>query len=115
MDWKIELLAVPVTDIDRSKAFYESLGFVTDIDTTVDEKIRFVRWIDMQHGRRSTTQDEHLRITAHLRAREAEAAAVLMQAHIGRRLDQIAEVIRAGFSEIYAGNSLADRLLGELA
>ena len=43
MDWKIELLAVPVTDIDRSKAFYESLGFVTDIDTTVDEKIRFVQ------------------------------------------------------------------------
>jgi len=43
MDWKIELLAVPVTDIDRSKAFYERLGFVTDIDTRVDDAIRFVQ------------------------------------------------------------------------
>jgi predicted enzyme related to lactoylglutathione lyase len=43
MDWKIELLAVPVTDIDRSKAFYESLGFVTDIDTRVDDDLRFVQ------------------------------------------------------------------------
>lgn len=43
MDWKIELLAVPVTDIDRSKAFYERLGFVADIDTRVDDAIRFVQ------------------------------------------------------------------------
>ena len=43
MDWKIELLAVPVTDIDRSKEFYESLGFVTDHDTTVNENLRFVQ------------------------------------------------------------------------
>ena len=27
MDWKIELIPVPVTDVDRAKAFYEKLGF----------------------------------------------------------------------------------------
>lgn len=43
MDWKIELLAVPVTDLDRSKAFYEKLGFVTDHDQTVDENLRFIQ------------------------------------------------------------------------
>jgi len=43
MDWKIELLAVPVSDIDRSKAFYESIGFVTDHDQTVNENLRFVQ------------------------------------------------------------------------
>jgi len=43
MDWKIELLAVPVTDLDRSKAFYEKLGFVTDHDQTIDENLRFIQ------------------------------------------------------------------------
>ena len=43
MDWKIELLSVPVTDIDRSKAFYEKLGFVADHDVRVDDTMRFVQ------------------------------------------------------------------------
>jgi catechol 2,3-dioxygenase-like lactoylglutathione lyase family enzyme len=43
MDWKIELLSVPVSDIDRSKDFYVSLGFVADHDELVDEKVRFVQ------------------------------------------------------------------------
>lgn len=44
MDWKIELVAVPVTDVDRAKAFYEGqLGFVCDMDTRVSEDLRFVQ------------------------------------------------------------------------
>lgn len=44
MDWKIELLAVPVTDIDRAKAFYvDQLGFNADHDIRVDENLRFVQ------------------------------------------------------------------------
>ena len=44
MDWKIELLAVPVADIDRAKAFYvEQCGFNADHDHTVDENTRFVQ------------------------------------------------------------------------
>jgi predicted enzyme related to lactoylglutathione lyase len=44
MDWKIELLAVPVSDIDRAKRFYvERLGFNPDHDHTVDENTRFVQ------------------------------------------------------------------------
>lgn len=44
MDWKIELLAVPVTDIDRAKAFYvDQLGFTEDMDRVVDEDLRFVQ------------------------------------------------------------------------
>jgi predicted enzyme related to lactoylglutathione lyase len=44
MDWKIELLAVPVSDIDRAKRFYvDQLGFNADHDHTVDENIRFVQ------------------------------------------------------------------------
>ena len=44
MDWKIELLAVPVTDIDRAKSFYvDQVGFNADHDVRVNENLRFVQ------------------------------------------------------------------------
>ena len=43
MDWKIELLAVPVADIDRAKDFYVSIGFNADHDHQVDDTLRFVQ------------------------------------------------------------------------
>lgn len=44
MDWKIELLAVPVTDVDRAKAFYvDQVGFNADHDHRVNEHLRFVQ------------------------------------------------------------------------
>jgi len=44
MDWKIELVALPVTDVDRAKAFYvDQVGFNADHDHRVDENLRFVQ------------------------------------------------------------------------
>jgi catechol 2,3-dioxygenase-like lactoylglutathione lyase family enzyme len=44
MDWKLELVAIPVADVDRAKAFYtERVGFTADHDHTVSEEIRFVQ------------------------------------------------------------------------
>ena len=44
MDWKLELVAVPVSDVDRAKAFYaEQVGFNAGHDHTVSEEIRFVQ------------------------------------------------------------------------
>ena len=43
MDFKLELVAVPVSDVDRAKAFYESVGFNADHDHTVSEDVRFVQ------------------------------------------------------------------------
>jgi predicted enzyme related to lactoylglutathione lyase len=44
MDWKIELVAIPVTDVDRAKAFYvEQVGFHADHDHQVNEGLRFVQ------------------------------------------------------------------------
>lgn len=44
MDWKLELVAVPVSDVDRAKAFYtERVGFNADHDHKVNEEIRFVQ------------------------------------------------------------------------
>src|SRR5947208_16298970 len=44
MDWKLELVAVPVSDVDRAKTFYtEKAGFNADHDHTVSDQIRFVQ------------------------------------------------------------------------
>jgi predicted enzyme related to lactoylglutathione lyase len=44
MDWKLELVAVPVSDVDRAKAFYtENAGFNLDHDHRVSDEIRFVQ------------------------------------------------------------------------
>jgi catechol 2,3-dioxygenase-like lactoylglutathione lyase family enzyme len=44
MDWKLELVAIPVSDVDRAKAFYtERAGFLADHDHTVSDEIRFVQ------------------------------------------------------------------------
>ena len=43
MDMKLELIGIPVTDIDRAKAFYEQVGFNADHDHTVSDEIRFVQ------------------------------------------------------------------------
>jgi predicted enzyme related to lactoylglutathione lyase len=44
MDWKLELVGIPVSDVDRAKAFYtEQAGFVADHDHTVSDEIRFVQ------------------------------------------------------------------------
>ncbi len=44
MDFKLELVGVPVTDVDRAKAFYvDQAGFILDHDHAVSEDIRFVQ------------------------------------------------------------------------
>lgn len=44
MDWKLELVAVPVSDVDRAIAFYtKKIGFQLDHDHTISDEIRFVQ------------------------------------------------------------------------
>jgi predicted enzyme related to lactoylglutathione lyase len=44
MDYKLELIGVPVSDPDRAKAFYtEQAGFNADHDHTVSEEVRFIQ------------------------------------------------------------------------
>jgi predicted enzyme related to lactoylglutathione lyase len=44
MDWKLELVAIPVSDVDRAKAFYtEQAGFNADHDHRVSDSIGFVQ------------------------------------------------------------------------
>jgi catechol 2,3-dioxygenase-like lactoylglutathione lyase family enzyme len=44
VDWKVELVAVPVSDVDRAKSFYtDQVGFNADHDHVVSEDMRFVQ------------------------------------------------------------------------
>jgi catechol 2,3-dioxygenase-like lactoylglutathione lyase family enzyme len=44
MDFKLEVITVPVSDVDKTKAFYtEQVGFVADHDHTVSDEVRFVQ------------------------------------------------------------------------
>jgi catechol 2,3-dioxygenase-like lactoylglutathione lyase family enzyme len=44
MDMKLELVAIPVSDVDRAKSFYvDQVGFNADHDHTVSEELRFVQ------------------------------------------------------------------------
>jgi catechol 2,3-dioxygenase-like lactoylglutathione lyase family enzyme len=44
MDWKLELVAIPVSDVDRAKTFYtEKVGFHAGHDHRVSDEIRFVQ------------------------------------------------------------------------
>ncbi|MDQ6772855.1 MAG: glyoxalase superfamily protein [Candidatus Dormibacteraeota bacterium] len=44
MDWKLELVIIPVSDVDRAKKFYaEQVGFNADHDQIVSDEIRFVQ------------------------------------------------------------------------
>ncbi|MFD5805788.1 MULTISPECIES: VOC family protein [unclassified Streptomyces] len=44
MDLKLELIVLPVSDVDRAKAFYESVGFRLDLDKAVSEEWRAVHF-----------------------------------------------------------------------
>lgn len=44
MDWTLELVVVPVSDVDRAKSFYlEQMGFALEVDTSPNESFRVVQ------------------------------------------------------------------------
>ena len=78
--------------------------------TRLNERIRFVRWVDMS-SRVMATKGEHKAIMQAIEARDADRAAGVMHQHISMRLDQITAVVREGYSNIYmpGGDELFDR------
>ncbi len=44
MDWKLEVVPIPVSDVDRAKHFYsEQAGFIVDLDTQLGDGMRLVQ------------------------------------------------------------------------
>ena len=58
MDWTLELVTLPVTDVDRAKNFYTSIGFNADHDHTVTEDLRFVQLAVIRQDQVGLVADE---------------------------------------------------------
>jgi catechol 2,3-dioxygenase-like lactoylglutathione lyase family enzyme len=44
MEWKLEVVVMPVTDLDRAKQFYaERVGFIVDHDTRISDEVRIIQ------------------------------------------------------------------------
>lgn len=69
---------------------------------SLNDRIRFLRWIDMEHVGRDSTQQEHQSILEALRRRDACAAEQHLSDHIVLRRDQIAEAIRLTLARLEA-------------
>lgn len=74
---------------------------------SLNERIRFIRWIDMESVGRASTQQEHLEILRAISARDPAASERLMAAHIGLRREQIVDAIARGLARIYLPQELA--------
>jgi DNA-binding GntR family transcriptional regulator len=108
-----ELVALDESFHERLMALSDN-GEMLRILRNLNARIRFVRWIDMENGRRHRTQSEHLAIIDAVAARDCESAVALLNGHIERRLDQIVAVIREGYSRIYVDRDLMRRQPGSL-
>jgi hypothetical protein len=55
MNCKLEVVPVPVSEVDRAKAFYsEQVGFVVDLDTRISDEMRLVQLTPPDRAARST-------------------------------------------------------------
>ena len=51
MDWKLEVVQIPVTDVDRAKRFCsEQVGFAVDLDTRISDEVRIVQLTPPRSG-----------------------------------------------------------------
>ena len=73
----------------------------------LNERIRFIRWIDMESAGRDFTQREHAEILQAIQARDRKASDKALRAHIGLRRDQIVEAIKQGLAKIYLAQEAA--------
>lgn len=103
---------------DRDEAFHVGIArlsgnaeFVAHLDR-INERIRFIRWVDMA-ARVRTTKGEHLAIMEAIEARDADRAAAVVETHVIRRMDEVVAAVREGFSNIYVAGAeeVFDRLV----
>ena len=66
----------------------------------INARIRFFRWVDMEE-RRPRTQNEHLEILNAIKERDAGKAVSLMEVHIERRGDEIADALKECYAKLF--------------
>lgn len=67
----------------------------------INDRIRCVRWIDMDRRGRKSTQNEHLEIAQALKKKDVDRCVAALQKHISRRLEEITSSIREAYGLLY--------------
>lgn len=80
---------------------------------SLNERIRFIRWIGLRKGAGEGLPEGHRAILAGLERRDAAAAMAQMERHIEDRTAYLTELVRESHAEIHTGNRLAAELLAE--
>ncbi len=102
----IQLLAVD-EEFHERMALLSGNGEYLRAIRSVNERIRFVRWMDLK-TRRSLVRNDHPDIVRLLRARDLVQVQELITQHIEHSYDELVALTRASFAEIYTSNALAD-------
>jgi len=95
-----ELVALDETFHERLMALSGNREML-QVLRTVNAKIQFVRWVDMDRVSRPVTQAEHRQILERLKARDEFGSVSVLEKHIDRRQDQITAAIKEGIAQIY--------------
>jgi len=91
---------------DQDEAFHIGIARLSGNEelvhqlTRINERIRFIRWIDMA-AHVSKTRNEHKQIMLAVEERNADRAAAIMRSHIEKRVDQIVAAVKEGYSSLY--------------
>jgi len=98
----------PVTELVKlDEGFHQRLAQMTgnaELERMViwmNRRIRFMRWISMDGGRRDSTQQQHTGLLEALRRRDEQGMLELITAHISLRQDQIVEAVARGLAHIF--------------
>lgn len=105
---------------ERDEAFHLKIAelsgnpLLVDALKSVNEKIRYLRWVQLDQNQLKSTKNGHRLVMKSLKEREAEAASRAMRDHISRRMDQIEDAVSKGISNIYLDqtDALTGRVLG---
>ena len=103
-----DLVQLDETFHNRMMALTENNEMSRLLDN-VSGRIRYVRWIDMENGRRSITQGEHRAILTAVMKRDSTLARRLMGLHIDRRIDQIVDAVKEGYARLYIAPAMMRR------
>lgn len=87
-------------------AGYCGNGELVRLLKNINARIRFFRWVDMQQ-RRPRTQGEHRAILAAIMSRQSEEACRLIDSHISRRRDEIAQALRECHARLFVDEGFA--------
>lgn len=79
---------------------------------SINEKIRYLRWVQLDETRLKSTKAGHREVMQALLDRDIDAATTAMREHIARRMDQINDAVSKGISNIYMDQT--DALTGRV-